>query len=142
MKIKKFLSIALLVSLIGSPLVGCNKKFTENSSNNNSENELSSNEQVSQEESKISSIAISNKSALQEKWLPGDAERKIKINIVAKGLTFDQAMAEGLISIVSSNPEVVKVTTTTLKAVSAGTATITVSSGSISDSVEITVSEK
>ena len=84
MKIKKFLSIALLVSLIGSPLVGCNKKFTENSSNNNSENELSSNEQVSQEESKISSIAISNKSALQEKWLPGDAERKIKIKEIGE----------------------------------------------------------
>lgn len=142
MKIKKFLSIGLLVSLIGSPLVGCNKQFTDNSSNNNSESEISSNQQVSQEESKISSIAISNKTALQEKWLSGDAERKIKINIVAKGLTFDQAMAEGLISIVSSNPEVVKVTTTTLKAVSAGTATITVSAGAISDSVEITVSEK
>ena len=76
-------------------------------------------------------VSITNKSDLTNKWTVGDDDRTLNAEI--KG-----ALA-GSATITSSNPEVVSVVKNKLKAVSKGTATITVSLGNYKDTVEITV---
>lgn len=80
-------------------------------------------------------VKITNKEALTAEWSEGGADRTIEFSVEQGGETVEGA--EYTVS--SDNSGVVSVDGTTLKAVSAGTATITVASGNASDSVKITV---
>ena len=81
-------------------------------------------------------VTITNKESLTADWSEGGPDRTIEFTVRRGGENVEGA--EYTVS--SDNSGVVSVDGTTLKAVSAGTATITVASGDASDSVQITVS--
>ena len=81
-------------------------------------------------------VTITNKESLTAEWSEGGPDRTIEFTVRRGGENVEGA--EYTVS--SDNSGVVSVDGTTLKAVSAGTATITVASGDASDSVQITVS--
>ena len=87
----------------------------------------------------VNSISITNKEELQAAWAVESANRTLSIAVDPAG-NINLLINQGKITIVSSNPEVVRVTGRVLSAVSAGTAKITVTYGDKSDSVDLTVS--
>ena len=87
----------------------------------------------------VNSISITNKEELQAAWAVESANRTLNIAVDPAG-NINLLINQGKITIVSSNPEVVKVTGRVLSAISAGTAKITVTYGDKSDSVDLTVS--
>ena len=87
----------------------------------------------------VNSISITNKEELQAAWAVESANRTLSIAVDPAG-NINLLINQGKITIVSSNPEVVKVTGRVLSAISAGTAKITVTYGDKSDSVDLTVS--
>ncbi|MDY6101360.1 MAG: Ig-like domain-containing protein, partial [Candidatus Enteromonas sp.] len=87
----------------------------------------------------VNSISITNKEELQAAWAVESANRTLSIAVDPAG-NINLLINQGKITIVSSNPEVVRVTGRVLSAISAGTAKITVTYGDKSDSVDLTVS--
>lgn len=87
----------------------------------------------------VNSISITNKEELQAAWAVESANRTLSIAVDPAG-NINLLIHQGKITIVSSNPEVVRVTGCVLHAISAGTAKITVTYGDKSDSVDLTVS--
>lgn len=87
----------------------------------------------------VNSISITNKEELQAAWAAESANRTLSIAVDPAG-NINLLINQGKITIVSSNPEVVRVTGRVLSAISAGTAKITVTYGDKSDSVDLTVS--
>lgn len=86
---------------------------------------------------KVESVSITNKEKLTEKWMPGDADRTIEFSLSPD--IFNPSNTD--VTVTSGNPDVVEVGEGfILKAKSAGSATVTVTAGGKSDSVEITVS--
>lgn len=87
----------------------------------------------------LTSLTIANKDALTAEWRVADSDRQV--SITADPATFDisKALAEGTLTITSSNSGVVTVMGRYLHAVAAGETTITVQCGEIKDSVNITV---
>ena len=78
-----------------------------------------------------SRVEISNKTDLAQRWIVGTEEREV-------GVIVDPNLF-GYYTITSSAPEVVSVKDNKLKALAAGTATVTLTAGNKTDSVEITV---
>lgn len=95
------------------------------------------------EEEEFTSLAITNKADLQAKWTVGADDRKVEIS-VAPETNIQSAVLEGKIKVVSSDSTIISAQGVKLKALKAGTATITVSSakGGVKDTVEITVEER
>jgi uncharacterized protein YjdB len=90
----------------------------------------------------ITALSITNKAALEASWTVGDADRTLEVALTPDTFTLADALADGKVTIESSNTSVVTVSGATLKAVAVGTSTITVkASDSVKDSVSITVSE-
>lgn len=81
-------------------------------------------------------VSIDNKSELTAEWFEGGADRTVKVSFSPAEFTEDNTE----FTVKSSDSKVVSVNGTKLSAKGAGTATITVTSGEASDSVEITVS--
>ena len=90
-----------------------------------------SNVKYSVPEVPASSLSITNKDALTQKWTVGDGDRTVETEIAGALV--------GPAKVTSSNPEVISVNGSTLTAAGAGTATITVTIGGYRDTVEITV---
>ena len=84
----------------------------------------------------VETIEISNESELTAEWILGEGDRTV--NVVFTPDTFTQENTQ--FTVQSSNPSVVSVNGTILSAVGAGSATITVSAGDASDTIEVTVS--
>lgn len=89
----------------------------------------------------ITAIAISNKSTLQAAWKVGEASRSIEATITGSQKNFSQLVSEGTVTITSSDASVVKVEGVTLTPLKDGKVTITVASGELKDTVEITVAK-
>jgi len=83
----------------------------------------------------LASVSISNKAELSEAWVVGEADREMHLVFSPDYYNSDNAE----VSIVSSAPDVVSVSGTTLHAVAEGRATITVTALGKTDSVEISV---
>lgn len=81
---------------------------------------------------------ISNKEALKAEWHLGEANRQITLETDA-AVNVSSLVNKGQILITSSDENVIKLIGTYLSPVSAGTATITVTTASGTDSVEITL---
>ena len=86
-------------------------------------------------------VEIANKDALKADWHVSDADRAVELNLSPK-TNITQAIADGTLTIVSSDPAVVQVLGRNLHAAAAGTATITVTYGDKTDSVEVSVIAK
>ena len=97
-----------------------------------------SSEESSSVEPVVYSAAISNKEALQAEWHVLEADRAVEFNLSPR-TNITQAIADGTLKIESSNPAVVQVLGRNLHAAGEGTATITITYGDATDSVEITV---
>lgn len=80
-------------------------------------------------------VEITNKDALAALWTEGDADRTIEFTITRGGT----AVEDPEYQITADKPDIIDIDGTILKAVGAGTVTITVTCGDASDSVEITV---
>jgi uncharacterized protein YjdB len=90
----------------------------------------------------ITALSITNKAALEASWTVGDADRTLEVALTPDTFTFADALADGKVTIESSNTSVVTVDGAKIKAVAVGTSKITVkASDSVKDSVSITVSE-
>ncbi len=97
----------------------------------------SASDSVSNEET-INSVAITNKDALTAEWTVGDADRTLNIAVDPAG-NVNSLINKGKITVVSSDSTVVSVSGKVLKALKAGTATITVTYGDKTDSVTVEV---
>ncbi len=86
----------------------------------------------------ITAVSITNKDALKAEWHAGDATRKIELSVTPTS-NITALINQGKLTVTSSAETVVSASGLTLSAVGAGTATITVAAGSITDTVEITV---
>ena len=113
MKNKKAIFLLVVICALSMlfALVGCNN-------NDNSQSNVS--------------VSIGNKDALAAVWTVGDEDRVVDFTVSDDKL-------KNLAVVSSSNSDAVTANGTTLKAVGAGKATVSVSVGNASDSVEITV---
>lgn len=146
-------SILLFFSLISLVMSSCNNSVGSSQSNesnmniSHSSNDLEEISSITQsdinsetDENVITSISISNKSSLMNKWSCQNGLRFVEISTNSK-INISSALEEGLIEIISSDINVVTVLGQYLCPVSVGNATITVISGNVSDVVEVSVSE-
>ena len=83
-------------------------------------------------------IEIANTEALTAEWKVGDADRTVEIEVMPD--KFKQSDVE--FSVESDNENVISASGHTIRAISAGTATITVRSGDCSSTLVLTVSPK
>lgn len=117
------------------------EKSSEETSASDSESSTESGSESSSESSSEAvdyAVAISNKNALTAEWHLGEADRAVEFDLAPR-TNITQAIADGTLTIVSSNPEVVQVLGRNLHAAGEGTATITVTYGDKTDTVDITV---
>ncbi|MDY2727800.1 MAG: hypothetical protein SOV26_02170 [Candidatus Onthovivens sp.] len=91
-------------------------------------------------EDTVTQITITNKSELTAEWHEREANRQVKISALPETVNVDQLLDDGTLTITSSNPGVVNVLGKYLAPVKEGTATVTIAHGSLTDSVEITIS--
>lgn len=127
MKKKLLLSVISLVSLFG--MVGC-----QNSTSNSGSDTPSS----SQQEFTLNTLSISNKAELQDWFYVGDSNRSVKLNL-DEGKNMSSLISSGDIKITSSDATVAMVLGSYVSPLKAGSATITVTGGGKTDSVEIYV---
>ena len=91
----------------------------------------------------ITSLSIANKDELTKEWFDNESSRELKINFEAnKEISLDDALKQGLISITSNNTSVIEINKTTLNVKGVGDTTISVVSGKLSDSINISIKEK
>ena len=91
----------------------------------------------------VTSLSIANKDELTKEWFDNESSRELKINFEAnKEISLDDALKQGLISITSNNTSVIEINKTTLNVKGVGDTTISVVSGKLSDSINITIKEK
>lgn len=117
MRRKSLLFVLVILTIISMGLVGC--------------------KQATVGIPAVEKVSIANKVALQAEWFEGSSDRQVEIALSPNGVTTDNTK----FSIVSNRPSVISVGDDgkTLKAVGAGTATITAVADDKSDSVIITV---
>lgn len=84
----------------------------------------------------VETISISNESALTAEWILGSADRTVHVTFTPETLTEENTQ----FTVESSDTDVVTVNGKSIKAVGAGTSTITVKAGDATDSVNVTVS--
>ena len=137
-KTKTFIPLAAM-ALLG--LVACtNTQPTASSTTTTESSSVTKDESSSSSVFTVNSVAISNKDELTAEWHLYDDDRKVKLSLDPEmGIT--TAINEGKVTIVSSNPEVVFVAGVNLRAAGVGSATITVTYGGKTDSVELTVQD-
>ncbi len=95
-----------------------------------------------EQEPTVKTVVITNKQALQADWHVGNKERTIDVTITLSDGTQANAsdyFTDGKAQATTSNAQVVGVLGRNITPVGAGTATITVKVGQITDTVEITV---
>jgi hypothetical protein len=85
-------------------------------------------------------VTIANKTALQAEWPANGGGRKVEINVEPKA-NVAQLVKDGDVVITSSNTAVLNIAGLMAMPVAAGQATITVTSGENSDTVEVEISE-
>lgn len=85
-------------------------------------------------------VTIANKAALQAEWPANGGGRKVEINVEPKA-NVAQLVKDGSVVITSSNTAVLNIAGLMAMPVAAGQATITVTSGDNSDTVEVEISE-
>ncbi len=108
-----------------------------------SNNTPSSNSGVTPSSSSISaevvnSVTITNKSELTADWHLDQSDRTLSVTVDPSG-NVKQLVADGKITVTSSNTAVIAISGITLQAKSVGSATITVTYGDKSDSVDLTI---
>jgi len=133
------LILSALAVASGLALVGCNANEPVGGSSDVAESSSSSIEETS-----ITGVAISNKDALTQEWKAGGDTRVLEISFAPSTaeITAEQALSDGDLTVISSNPDVVSVSSLALTPLSKGDATITVSyKDKLSDSVSLTVLE-
>jgi hypothetical protein len=126
MKKRLVLTVALAALLT---LAGCGPTST---------NTGDSNSATSSQSVDYTAIAITNKTALTAAWKAGEANRKVSLSITPAA-NDTALLASGELVVASSDTTVISVVGEYLTPVKAGKATITVTLGKVSDSVEITV---
>ena len=126
---KGFLPIALLCStLLLGGLAGC---VNNNSGKKDDE----------QTDKSVYTVTISNRDALKAEWHVKDEDRKVEVALTKDGspVNVPAALADGSLTVASSDATKISVIGQKIKAVEAGKATITVSYQGLTDSVELTV---
>lgn len=83
----------------------------------------------------LKGVTITNKTALTAAWTVGEADRTVAYTLSPADFTDENTE----VSVTSNKSDVVKVEGKTLKALKEGTATITVTAGTFTDTVEISV---
>jgi uncharacterized protein Veg len=106
-----------------------------------SDTPVSSDAGSSSEEAVYNSVTINKKDELTADWHVGDSDRTLDITIDPVG-NVNALIKSGVITITSSDDNVISIKGKVLTAVSAGKATITVTYGDKTDSVEITTLAK
>jgi hypothetical protein len=101
----------------------------------------SSSEAVASSSSVAATLTIDNKAALTAEWHALEADRSLSLTC-SETLNPGAALADGSLVVKSSNTAVIAVTGKILKAVGAGTATVSVAYHGGSDTVDITVADK
>jgi len=84
-------------------------------------------------------VSITNKADLQAEWAVTDGARTVTVTATPEIEDINDALDDGLISFASSNSEIVSVARNKIAPVAVGTATITVTYGDATDSVEVSV---
>jgi hypothetical protein len=138
MKKKLILSVVSLVSLLG--VAGCNNTSTSSSASDNvsSSNSVSSSSSSSSSAVTLSKLSITNKADLTSFFYTGDSNRSIALDIDGdKNAT--QLISDGVIKITSSNTAAVNVLGIYAVPVGVGAATITVTGGGLTDTVDVYV---
>lgn len=92
-------------------------------------------------ESSQYTVTISNKEALTATWHVGEENRTLEIATEPR-VNVNQALADGSMTVVSSDPSVLSVSGKVLTAVAAGSATVTVTYEGASDTVTVEVLAK
>lgn len=95
---------------------------------------------VSLTDTVYSSVAISNKEDLKAEWHAGEGDRKVAFTISPEA-NVNSLISSGKLTVKSSNTSIVSVSGSMLSAVGVGSSTITVTLGSLTDTVEIAISE-
>ena len=133
MKKKLLLSLMSLVSV--AFLAGCNPSSSSTSAPSSSQtsSSVSTSSTVT-----VKTITINNKADITKTWHSGDESRVLDLS--SDPVTnIPTAIANGSITITSSNPKVVSTSGLYLYPMAAGTATITVACGNVKDTVDIVV---
>lgn len=125
MKKKLLLSVISLVSLFG--MVGCQNSASSSDTPSSSQQEFT-----------LNTLSISNKAELQDWFYVGDSNRSVKLEL-DEGKNMSSLISSGDIKITSSDATVAMVLGSYVSPLKAGSATITVTGGGKSDSVEIYV---
>ena len=142
---KKFLSglvsllaLATMASCGGGESSVTSSTTTTSSSVAETSSVASSDAGTSSASDAITAVSITNKDALKAEWHAGDQTRKIELSVTPTS-NITALINQGKLTVTSSDATVVSASGLTLSAVGAGTATITVAAGTITDTVEITV---
>ena len=133
MKNKSLLPILVLAALT---LTACNLPSADSASSKQDE---SVSAEVSSEDPTVYGVEIANKAALQGEWY-ADTTRDLDVNLTPEANALQELNKKNLV-IETSDAEVVAVTGLGLKALKAGTATITVKYHNATDSVAVTILE-
>ena len=138
---KTFIPLTALALLALVSCGGTDNSSSQGSSSSSSQGSSSSSSQGSSSSSVqdvVNSIAITNKEELQAEWAVGSADRTINIEIDPIG-NINALISEGKIKITSSDSAVAAVVGRVLQAKAAGSATITVTYGDKTDSVDVVI---
>jgi hypothetical protein len=119
-------------SVSSTPIVTSSQPTTSSTPTTTSVPESTSSETV------ITAMSISNKDALKAAWHVADADRQLTFSITPEA-NIAQLILDGRLVVASSDATVVSVNGQYLTALKEGTATITATIGTITDSVELTV---
>lgn len=143
-KKKLILIPALLFALTScggdDPTTGSTTTATDQTTVTGTTDQTTSKDDTTSQTVEVESVTIKNKdhikSVCDEGWYVGSAAIELDVEILPAG-SLDPFFAE----YTTSNPAVASVSSGTVVAIGKGTATITVSAGDFSDSVEVTVTE-
>ncbi len=132
-----------LTALALFALVSCGNNTTDTTTSSNvepttSETTAESASDSASNEEVVNSVAITNKTALTAEWYVGNADRTMNITLDPAG-NVNSLINKGIVTIVSSDTNVITVAGRVLTAAGAGKSTITVTYGDKKDSVEIEV---
>lgn len=141
-KKKLILIPALLFALTscGDPTTGSTTTTTEQTTVAGTTDQTTSKDDTTSQTVEVESVTIKNKdyikSVCDEGWYVGSAAIELEVEILPAG-SLDPFFAE----YTTSDPNVASVSSGTVVAIGEGTATITVTAGDFSDSVEVTVTK-
>ena len=144
---KKGTKFKLAALLLGAALIlpACtfgktNTNTSEEQQTSDSQGTTETTETGTSEEVKYT-VAISNKEALQAEWPVNAGNRKVEIDVTPRA-NIAALLAEGKLTITTSNAQVLTIAGQMATPVAPGTAKITITAGDSTDSVDVTIAKE